>query len=135
MRKMLYAFEIAAACLVLCGCDDRDDEVRVVQVSRTHVCDVDCHEHYVRDGRVVVIEKHRHGPGCGHEWDGGHWVVYTSTRRPIRATHVCTLTCRHYYDGGRVVQLGTTHRHTAGCGHVYDGQRWVIRRQPTRTRR
>jgi len=137
MKTLFSAAASAAMLLALSGCDDRDREVRTVHVSRGHVCDVNCHEHYEHEGRVVVVERHRHGPGCGHEWDGRRWVIVrTSTRRPVRTAHVCTLNCHHhYYSGTKIVQLPASHRHTAGCGHAYDGNRWVRAAQPTRVRR
>ena len=39
-----------------------------------HVCSPSCHHHYYDGARLVVLDGHRHRPGCGHEWDGRFWV-------------------------------------------------------------
>lgn len=63
-----------------------DDDPRPAKVVRVHkhtrhvhehrrVCTRDCHDCYWDGTQVVIIEGHRHGPGCGHVWDGKHWVV------------------------------------------------------------
>lgn len=58
--------------------DDDPPPVKVVHVHKRplHVCNHDHHDCYWDGSRVVVIGGHRHGPGCGHMWDGKHWVVY-----------------------------------------------------------
>lgn len=99
-----------------------------------HVCSRDCHEHYYDGRAVVTIVGHRHGPGCGHAWDGRHWVVVGKVAAPPHkpapppgktVAHVCTRACHdHYYDGRRVITL-TGHRHGPGCGHYWDGHHWV----------
>ncbi len=124
MRLTLGAVIVSA--LLAAGCDDRDNEVRYREVEREHVCDVNCHHHYYDEHKVtyVTVDKHRHGPGCGHEWNGDRWVVIRRTvARP--SGHHCTVDCRdhHYHEGRQVVQKG--HVHGRGCGHRYDGHRWV----------
>ncbi len=43
--------------------------------ARTYVRTHGCPDCYYDGDRIVVIRGHRHGPGCGHRWDGRHWVV------------------------------------------------------------
>lgn len=41
-----------------------------------HVCTRGCHRHYYDGARLITIRSsHRHGRGCGHRWDGRHWVL------------------------------------------------------------
>lgn len=41
-----------------------------------HVCTHDCRDHYWNGTRLVVLASgHRHGPHCGHHWNGSHWIV------------------------------------------------------------
>ncbi len=41
-----------------------------------HVCSHDCHDHYWDGTRVVVLAGgHRHGPHCGHNWNGSRWII------------------------------------------------------------
>ena len=51
--------------------------VRVTHVHRhaKHVCTHDCHDCYWDGIKVVVLKGHRHGPGCGHVWDGKNWII------------------------------------------------------------
>lgn len=132
MTNRVWTWLATGGCLsclaaVLVGCDKRDDEVRYVRVDQRHVCSIDCDEHYVRDSKVVVVRGHRHGSGCGHEWDGRQWVIVRTPSKVVVKGHVCTPRCAHYYDqNGKVVVL-RGHRHGRDCGHVYDGQRWTVR--------
>lgn len=106
-----------------------------------HVCTPDCHTHYYTGRRLVVLDNHRHGPGCGHAWSGRYWVDDDSRhehgdrrgRRPHRdrhehgetAKHVCTPDCHdHFWNGSRLVTL-RGHRHGPDCGHVWKGRHWV----------
>ena len=62
--------------------------VRRTHVHTTHVhprtvCTHDCPDCYYDGSRVVVIKGHRHGPGCGHHWDGRNWVVVRKVRPPV----------------------------------------------------
>ncbi|MCO6438383.1 MAG: hypothetical protein J5J06_14925 [Phycisphaerae bacterium] len=106
-----------------------------------HVCTDHCDEYY--DGhRVVVIRGHHHGPGCGHVWDGRHWVVIRKapareTVRPIHGPrkavvveHVHGPDCGCVYDraGSKWVRVKRGHVHGPHCGHLYVEGRWVIRR-------
>lgn len=116
---------IGASSLLLTGCGDRDDDVRYRRVERGHVCGVDCHEHYYDGRKTVIVSGHRHGPGCGHHWDGRRWVVVRSQPKPPQG-HQCTIDCHHhaYSSYGHEISL-RNHRHGPGCGHVYNGHRWV----------
>jgi hypothetical protein len=127
---------LAAAVLVSTGCERRK-KVRVhdgdaTRVAVAHTCTRDCHHHYYDGTRLVVLRDHRHGPGCGHTWNGKHWVrVKRKVVKP--AVHVCTRDCHHhYYDGKKLVVL-KNHRHRPGCGHRWDGRHWV--RVSTKPRR
>jgi len=129
------------------------DHVRVkrVYLPSHHVCSHRCHEHYW-DGRgVVVLRGHRHGPGCGHHWDGGYWKgirkgnvkkIHPRHRRGVvKKGHVHGPGCGHHWDGrywkkahkGKVKKDHTRrgrgvikkgHVHGAGCGHHWDGRKW-----------
>ena len=51
----------------------------------THVCTEACDHCYYDGVKFVALEKgHRHGPGCGHVWNGKHWVLAEKgkARRP-----------------------------------------------------
>ncbi|MGE3181974.1 MAG: hypothetical protein AB7N71_10105 [Phycisphaerae bacterium] len=127
--------------VVFSGCDRRGDRVRVRTVERGHVCGPRCATHFHDGTNIVIADRHRHGPGCGHHWNGDNWVVVT-TRAPRVRGHRCGIDCNHHYDGDRVVQL-PSHVHGRGCGHVYNGNRWVVAdvrgrssvREPVRTQR
>jgi hypothetical protein len=90
-----------------------------------HVCTRHCYDHYYDGSRVVVVRGgHRHGPNCGHKWNGRYWVSAEHKARPV--VHVCSNRCRdHYWDGSRLVYL-TGHRHRPGCGHFWNGTHWVV---------
>ena len=45
-----------------------------ITTTTTHVCTPDCHEHYYDGEKLVILRGHRHGPGCGHVWNGKYWV-------------------------------------------------------------
>ena len=95
-------------------------------VRRAHVCTHDCHHHYHDGTRLMVLKGHRHGPGCGHHWDGRHWVLAGRHREPVRAAHVCTRECHHHYhDGAKLIML-KGHRHGPRCGHRWDGTHWLV---------
>jgi hypothetical protein len=40
--------------------------------------------------------------------------------------HICGPGCGHYWDGGRYVVVTRGHRHGPGCGHVLTDNRWVV---------
>lgn len=126
-RTTLAAMIAAAATLISCG-EKRSTTIIVRDGDRGHVCTVDCHHHYYDGRKLVVIKSHRHGPGCGHSWDGRRYVASKRVvvRRGRGPEHVCTPDCSHYYRGGVVVE-SRGHRHGRGCGHVFDGRRWVAR--------
>jgi hypothetical protein len=74
----------------------------------------------------VVIKGHRHGPGCGHVWNGKHWVRANVSPAQKRIKHVCTSDCHHHYhDGVKLVPVKKGHRHGPGCGHRWNGKHWV----------
>ena len=77
---------------------------RTHYVDTAHVCTRHCQDHYYDGSRVVVIREHRHGSGCGHRWDGGHWVANRHVPGPTPVVHVCRRDCHHhYYDGDRLI--------------------------------
>ncbi len=53
---------------------DHPRRTTVVHVDEGHVCTENC-DHYYHEGKYIVVHKHRHGPGCGHRFDGGRWIV------------------------------------------------------------
>lgn len=92
--------------------------------SRRHICTPHCHDHYYDGERMIYIKgDHRHGPGCGHTWNGTYWV--RSNVVPTPSIHVCTRQCEdHYFDGQRLVTI-RGHRHGPNCGHMWNGRHWV----------
>ena len=65
--------------------------VRRTHVHRTHVHRPHVHTHRCRDcyydgDTLLVIKGHRHGPGCGHHWDGRRWVVRRTKAPPKLVT-------------------------------------------------
>ena len=117
---------LIAASAALVGCGDKREKTIIVKTRDRHVCDINCHDHCYDGGRVVIIKGHRHGPDCGHSWDGAHWVKSKRVVVVRPREHICTARCSHYYRGDRVIEL-RGHRHGRGCGHVLDGGRWVVR--------
>lgn len=69
MKKLLMAALVAlsAGCVV-------SGHGEVVAVAPGHVCIGDC-DHYYDGGHYYHVRGHRHGPGCGHVFRGGLWVV------------------------------------------------------------
>lgn len=112
--------------------DDRPQQV--VHVNRSHVCGPDCHEHYWNGSRVVVIRGHRHGPGCGHDWDGRYWVLVSKTPVHKEPVYIHKAPAKHVDPPGKVIHGGpyrvskVKHVHNAHCGCVYHPQRkvWII---------
>ncbi len=47
----------------------------VTRVPARHVCTQGCHHHYWNGSRLIDVRGHRHGPGCGHQWNGSYWIV------------------------------------------------------------
>ena len=90
--RSLWVISLASATLVCLGCNGgrlsfsyHDHKpVRRTHVHR-HVCDHDCHHHYYDGTNLVVLKGHRHGPGCGHFWDGSRWVI--SKVAAVRPAH------------------------------------------------
>ncbi|MBI4716798.1 MAG: hypothetical protein HY763_03260 [Planctomycetes bacterium] len=151
---------IGSACLALVagGCHDggfsfdyaEGRKGKVTHVA-AHICSDHC-AHYYEGSRVVVIRGvHRHGPGCGHFFDGAHWVLVTHAPPPTtvvvhepapRPTVVIqepqprtTVVVRQPQPRPPVViappptkrVVVTEHRHGPGCGHAFDraGNKWV----------
>ncbi|MFQ5494377.1 MAG: hypothetical protein ACE5EX_03255, partial [Phycisphaerae bacterium] len=135
---------IALAGLLTTGCHfslvsaDRGHHRRVtyVHVPATHVCSYGCENHCWDGDRVVVLSDHHHGPGCGHRWDGAHWVLAARvgvTHVHAPRVHVCAHDCHdHYWNGVTLVAL-TGHHHGPGCGHHWNGKYWVLAKSRART--
>lgn len=96
LTRSIWLMPLASMALGCMGCgfrsvsfsyyDDDPPPVRVARVHRHvhHTCGYDCHDCYWDGHKVVIIKGHRHGPGCGHVWDGKHWmVVKRSKARPV----------------------------------------------------
>jgi hypothetical protein len=130
---------ITALLLVSSGCslgsisfhhhDDRPVHSR--RVLHNHVCNRDCHDHYYDGQRVVVIrDRHRHGPECGHHWDGRHWMVVKKGKSKVRRhAHVHGDSCGCAFEprGNKWVKIREGHVHSRHCGHVHKDGRWTIR--------
>ncbi|MCH7808552.1 MAG: hypothetical protein IIB60_04955 [Planctomycetes bacterium] len=95
-------------------------------VRPVHVCTRACHHHFFDGTKLVVIEgNHHHRAGCGHGWDGHHWVrVYRGPLSP--RGHRCTLDCHNHYSDGIKLILIAGHHHGQGCGHLWDGEHWLL---------
>ncbi len=94
------------------------------RVQRGHVHVKTCHDCYYDGPRLIVLTGHRHGPGCGHVWNGRHWVV---ARKAPAKKRVGVYTKGHsdrYWNGKKYVII-KGHRHGPGCGHVWNGKHWV----------
>lgn len=89
-----------------------------------HHCAYGCRDHYYDGVKLIYVKGHRHGPGCGHVWNGRYWVMADVV--PY-AHHDCSHHgCHdHYHDGTRLVLI-KGHRHGPGCGHVWGGRYWRI---------
>jgi hypothetical protein len=48
--------------------------------STTHICTPDCLDHYFDGEQLIFLRGHRHGPGCGHVWNGRYWVPETKRK-------------------------------------------------------
>lgn len=125
---VLTIIGLASATLLASGCGGggkRTKTVEVVRPDRGHTCELHCHPHYHDNrGKLIVVKDHRHGPGCGHQWDGRRWVAAKRVETRQRG-HACDLDCHgHHFEGGREVRL-SRHQHGRDCGHVYNGHRWV----------
>jgi len=106
-----------------------------------HVCSRSCDHHYYDGSNLIVLEGHRHGPNCGHHWDGTYWVASARTNRtnpprkayPYRGVrrshHVHDANCGCAYDRrrSRWVVIGRDHTHRSGCGHAFVDGRWCLR--------
>lgn len=149
-RAACASLAVSLSLLAFAGCengslainyhDHRPPPERTV-VHVDHVCTEHCHHHYYDGDRVVVLREHRHGPGCGHYWDGRHWVVVVqkspardSVRpihgpRKVAVEHVHGPDCGCAYDraGSKWVRVKSGHVHGPHCGHLYIEGRWVIR--------
>jgi hypothetical protein len=115
--------------------------VRVARVHTAHVCTYDCNEHYWDGASVVVLTGHRHGPHCGHSWDGAHWMIvregkarrahrrHARVARVARVAHVHGPSCGHVFHshGRKWIKIKRGHAHGHDCGHVFIEGRWTIR--------
>lgn len=131
-HKNTLALFCAPLGLLFAGCwgghlsvEYREDRPTRRHREGVHVCSRSCHHHYYDDGRYVILKGHRHRDGCGHHWNGTHWVVRHSGSRRHSARHVCSRSCHHHYhDGSKLIVLDG-HRHRPDCGHRWDGTYWV----------
>ena len=119
--------------------DDHPTRVRVYDVGAGHICNHDCHDHYWDGGRIVVLKSgHRHHRGCGHVWDGSHWVVggspairvHRGPQRVSKAVHVHSAACGCAWDRRERVWVSLQRGHTHGrnCGHIYINGKWCLPR-------
>jgi len=107
--------------------DFDDDDFEDVVIDRRHICNDGCFNHYYNGNRVVVLRGHRHGPDCGHRFNGRYWIRGKRVRRG-NVRHVCTRNCNnHVFQGGRLITL-RGHQHNRRCGHVWNGNHWVVGR-------
>ena len=107
---------------------------RPVHRRTTHVCTKDCHHHYHDGTRLVVTRGHRHGPGCGHVWNGRYWVperktvvyhVHKPKPKPVVVhKHKPVGVHKHKARPGKKFVLKTAR---PGKYYVYDrrGSKWV----------
>lgn len=111
---------------------EADPPPRVVHVDRGHVCGPGCHDHYWDGGKIVVIrDRHRHGPGCGHHFDGNHWVIAVSRDRPgpdrvVRIPAPPGEAKFFVYDrrSSKWLKVSKGHTHGPKCGHVVIEGHW-----------
>ncbi len=97
-----------------------------------HICGPGCHDHYWDGGKIVVIrDKHRHGPSCGHHFDGNHWVIAVSRDRPgpdrvVRIPAPPGEAKFYVYDrrGSKWLKVAKGHTHGPKCGHVVVEGHW-----------
>ncbi len=133
MCKRVHLMALAVGLTIMgLGCADgsfsfnyveEEPPVRVVHVEPAHVCTHAC-AHYYHDGHYVVVKRgHHHGPGCGHVFVDGRWMVAVAAPAHV---HVCSHDCHHHYWSGSKLVALKGHRHGPGCGHVYDGSHWIV---------
>ncbi len=80
---------------------------------------------YFNGERNVVLEEHPHRPGCGHAWDGEHWLAVVPCNPLHEDSHRCTVDCQnHYRHHDKIVSI-YGHKHAAGCGHLWDDENWL----------
>jgi hypothetical protein len=127
--------------------DDDPPPVQRVYLPEGHVCGQHCEDHYYDGARVVVLSGHRHGPGCGHDWDGYRWIVirkgkvkHVHNQPPVYRVHevpqkVVTVGhvhsdhcgCAYHPHQKTWIVIENGHRHGPDCGHVFVEGRWTIR--------
>jgi len=140
LRRRFWTVSFLALFLIPLGCSlgslsihhHEDGPRRVKRVPHRHVCSRSCHDHYYDGSDVVVIRgRHRHGPDCGHDWDGHHWVVVTKGKARVREheRHVHSASCGCVFEprGQKWVRVRRGHVHGPHCGHVRVEGRWTIR--------
>lgn len=139
------------------GCGHFLEGSRWIVVARTpshvhvdHVCGPSCHDHYWDGGKIVVIRgRHRHGPGCGHILEGGHWMIGVArgpnhvavevgkgpaTRVHIGADRVLRIppppgpidVYVFNRSGSKWLRIAKGHKHGPGCGHVHVEGHWCL---------
>ena len=124
-------------------------QVTVVQVEPGHICTPAC-VHYYDGARYVVIRgRHHHGRGCGHVFDGRHWMVAVVRTPAPRVVEVHEAPAARVHPGPvRVVEIppppgsiniyafdrrgrkwlriAKGHAHGPGCGHVHVEGHWCM---------
>ena len=144
MRNWIWIPGTAALLGCAAGCHEASVSVnyhesrptRETRVHVTHVCTPECRHFYDGDRVVVIRERHRHGPGCGHYFNGRHWVVQVRhdpgppPRKRVVTEHRHGPNCGCVFDrsGSKWVAVEQGHVHGPGCGHARVNGRWVLRR-------
>lgn len=98
----------------------------------SHQCDRQCDQHFWNGSRLIKLNNHKHGYGCGHQFKNNRWEIsFRATKHGSRFSlsgHTCNENCHnHYWNGAKLVSL-KRHRHRANCGHQWDGSHWVVSR-------
>jgi hypothetical protein len=122
---------------------------RMVVVEPAHICTHAC-AHYYHEGEYLVVRRgHRHGPMCGHAFDGRRWVVAVATPSgrvhvestappkqvhppPVRAVRIPAPppgnVNAYVYDrrGSKWLKVSGKHVHGPHCGHVHVEGHWCM---------
>ena len=104
-----------------------------------HVCNRHCQDHYWDGSRIIIVEKgHEHKAGCGHVWDGRHWVLAQQPAKRVRSgpqkvkvvdpNHEHSAKCGCVFDlrSRTWVAVPGNHVHGKGCGHIYSNGKWCM---------
>ncbi len=129
-RLMMFVTVVVG--VASCGCERLNvsmnyHEPRPVyrtQIDVGHICTEGCLDHYYNGSEVVVLRGHRHGYGCGHQWNSSYWVVVS---QPQHYDNVQVEVAPRRHNVTPRVHVPTTHRHGPACGCVYNraGSKWV----------